>query len=76
MKPDSKEVGVMAYIYSRAPSQICHVLDRTLAQAMRDGFGASVCLGSLNAVRDFMATDPDGSQLVPTGMTTAECCRA
>ena len=74
MPPDSNTVDVMAGLITRDPAQVSGLLDHVIPKAMRDAYGADVCLDSLNAVRDFVANDPHGSQLTPTGTTAIDCC--
>ncbi|KAL9094768.1 MAG: hypothetical protein Q9165_003039 [Trypethelium subeluteriae] len=75
MRPESNTVDIKTYMYPRVPSQVDELLHSTVPKAMRDAYGTDVSLDSLNAVSDFMRTDPDGSQLVPPGTTAIDCCR-
>lgn len=75
MTPESNTIDIKTYMFPRVPAQVSELLHKTVPQAMRDAYGADVCLDSLNAVRDFMTTDPDGSQLTPPGTTAIDCCK-
>ncbi|KAF2136061.1 uncharacterized protein K452DRAFT_292714 [Aplosporella prunicola CBS 121167] len=73
--PSSSAVDIMTYWFARAPTQAAQLLDSTLPAAMRDAYGAEADLTALAAVRDFMAKDPNGSQLTMTGTTATDCRR-
>ena len=75
MSPESNTFDIMGYLYPLVPAQISELLVNVMPKAMRAAYGADVCLDSLNAVRDFLATDPDGIQLIPRGTTAIDCCK-
>lgn len=75
MTPESHTIDLMAYLYPQVPVVASELLSKIMPKAMRDAYGADVCLDSLNVVCEFMATDPDGIQLIPRGTTGIDCCR-
>ncbi|GKZ73325.1 aromatic prenyltransferase (DMATS family) [Aspergillus niger] len=72
---DSDTVDVMAGLMTRAPSQVQNMLHVIYPQAMRDAYGEDAPLDCLNAVRDFMSTDPHGKLLTVLGTTAIDCCK-
>ncbi|OCK75258.1 hypothetical protein K432DRAFT_409188 [Lepidopterella palustris CBS 459.81] len=75
MALESNTVDIKTYLYPRVPAQVSELLNNIIPKPMRDAYGADVSLDSLNAVCDFIATDPHGSQLIPPGTTAIDCCR-
>jgi DMATS type aromatic prenyltransferase len=75
MAPTSSIVGLTTNIYRQAPKQVGG-FGNVMAEAMRDSYGANIRLDSLNAVCDFMTSDPDGSQLILRGTIGIDCSRA
>ncbi|KAJ5153195.1 VrtC [Penicillium canariense] len=71
---DSHTVDVMAGLMTRAPSQVQNMLHGVFPRAMRDAYGEDVSLDCLNAVRDFIETDPHGNLLTVLGTTAIDCC--
>lgn len=74
--PESNTVDVMAGLITRAPAQVTELLDNIIPKALRDAYGADVPLDCVDAVRDFIATDPHGQQLTVLGTTAIDCCKA
>ncbi|KAK2878174.1 hypothetical protein FQN49_001077 [Arthroderma sp. PD_2] len=74
--PDSDTVDVMAGLMTRAPSQVKELLNTIFPKAMRDAYGEDASLDSLNIVRDFLETDPNGLHLTMLGTTAIDCCTA
>ncbi|KAL4738129.1 tryptophan dimethylallyltransferase-domain-containing protein [Aspergillus similis] len=73
--PDSATVDVMAGLMTRAPSQVQNMLHGVFPRAMRDAYGEDAPLDCLNAVRDFIETDPRGNLLTVLGTTAIDCCK-
>lgn len=71
---DSDSVDVMAGLTTRAPSQVQDMLHGIYPRAMRDAYDDDAPLDCLNAVRDFISTDPHGQLLTVLGTTAVDCC--
>lgn len=72
MPAESDNVDVMAGLITKVPSQVCELLPRIIPQAMRDAFGADVCLRSLEVAQDVIDNDP---HLSVNGTMALDCVR-
>ena len=69
MAQDSDTVDVVAGFITKDPMRVRDLLAVTIPDAMRDAYGPEIPLGALTFVREFVESDPYGSQLDVRGTT-------
>lgn len=69
MAQDSDTVDVVAGFITKDPERVGELLPTTIPDAMRDAYGPDTPLTALQFVREFLQSDPYGSQLDPRGTT-------